>query len=80
MSIKRLSDLKPKERGKVIKVGGSGAVKRRILDMGVVRGAEIEVVRVAPLGDPIEFVVKGYNLSLRKSEAYEIEVEAEEGP
>jgi ferrous iron transport protein A len=47
-----------------------------MLDMGLVRGAEVEVVRVAPLGDPIEFTVKGYNLSLRKSEAQKIEIEA----
>ena len=76
MAIKCLSDLKPKERGIVIKVGGSGPVKRRMLDMGLVRGAEVEVVRVAPLGDPIEFTVKGYNLALRKSEAQKIEIEA----
>ena len=74
MATKRLSELKPKQKGIVVKVGALGAVKHRIMDMGLVRGAEVEVVRVAPLGDPIEFTVKGYNLSLRKSEAQAIEV------
>ena len=69
MPIKRLSELQPRQRGKVVKVGGSGPVKRRIPDMGLVSAAEVEVVWVAPLGDPIEFIVKGYNLSLRKGEA-----------
>jgi len=75
MSIKTLNQLKPGERATIVKVGGQGPVRRRILDMGVVKGAEIKVVRVAPLGDPVEFLIKGYNLSLRKSEAQEIQVE-----
>ena len=75
MSTKTLNQLKPGERATIAKVGGEGPVRRRILDMGVVKGAEIEVVRVAPLGDPIEFLIKGYNLSLRKSEAQQIQVE-----
>jgi len=72
--IKLLSELKPKDRGEIMKVKGSGSVHRRILDMGVVTGAVIEVQKVAPLGDPIEVKIKGYNLSLRKSEAKNIEV------
>jgi len=72
---KFLSELKPGERATVVQVGGQRPVRRRILDMGMVRGAEIEVVRVAPLGDPIEFLIKGYKLSLRKSEAQQIQVE-----
>ncbi len=75
MAIKSLDQLKPGERATIVKVGGQGPVRRRILDMGVVKGTEIEVVRVAPLGDPVEFLIKGYNLSLRKSEAQEIQVE-----
>ena len=75
MSIKTLNQLKPGERATIVKVGGEGPVRRRILDMGVVKGAEIEVVRVAPLGDPIEFLIKRYNLSLRVSEARQIQVE-----
>jgi Fe2+ transport system protein FeoA len=70
-----LSELKPKERGTVLKVGGSGAVRRRILDMGVVPGTEVEVVKVAPLGDPVDLLVRGYHLSLRKEEAREILIE-----
>lgn len=77
MSVKTLNQLKPGERATIIKVSGDGPVRRRILDMGVVNGAEIEVVRVAPLGDPVEFLIKGYNLSLRKSEAREIQVDTE---
>lgn len=75
MAIKSLDQLKPGERATIVKVGGEGPVRRRILDMGVVKGAEIEVVRVAPLGDPIEFLIKQYNLSLRGSEARQIQVE-----
>lgn len=67
-----LSKLKKGQKGIVVRVGGKGAVKRRMMDMGVVTGSEIRVVRVAPFGDPIEFNVKGYNLSLRKSEAKDI--------
>ena len=75
MASKPLSELKPKEKGKVVKVGGKGGVYRRILDMGVVSGTLVEVQRVAPLGDPIEIRVKGYNLTLRKEEAANIQVE-----
>ena len=70
-----LSELKPKEKGTIVKVGGDGPVRRRILDMGVVPGTEVEVVRVAPLGDPVELLIRGYHLSLRKEEAREILVE-----
>ncbi|MEA3344703.1 MAG: FeoA family protein [Chloroflexota bacterium] len=73
--VRRLSELKPGERGKVVKVGGSGAIHRRILDMGVVPGSEIEVERVAPLADPVEFKLLGYHLSLRKEEAQNVQVE-----
>ena len=60
---------------KVIKIHGEGAVKRRIMDMGITRGVEIFVRKVAPLGDPIEVTVRGYELSLRKADAESIEVE-----
>ena len=60
---------------KVIKIHGEGAVKRRIMDMGVTKGVEIYVRKVAPLGDPIEITVRGYELSLRKADAESIEVE-----
>ena len=60
---------------KVVKVHGEGAVKRRIMDMGITRGAEVHIRKVAPLGDPIEVTVRGYELSLRKADAEMIEVE-----
>ena len=59
----------------VTKVGGEGALKRRIMDMGITRGVSITVRKVAPLGDPIEITVRGYELSLRKADAEMIEVE-----
>ena len=60
---------------RVVKLHGEGAVKRRIVDMGITKGAEIFVRKVAPLGDPIEVTVRGYELSLRKADAEMIEVE-----
>jgi ferrous iron transport protein A len=59
----------------VVKLHGTGAVKRRIMDMGITRGVEIYVRKVAPLGDPVEVTVRGYELSLRKADAEMIEVE-----
>jgi len=75
MPVKVLSELKKGDKGKIIKIGGKGSIHRRLLDMGLVAGSEVEMQRVAPLGDPIEIKVKGYNLSLRKAEAASIEVE-----
>ena len=60
---------------KVVRIHGEGAVKRRIMDMGITKGVEIHVRKVAPLGDPIEITVRGYELSLRKADAENIEVE-----
>ena len=60
---------------KVIKLNGEGAVKRRIMDMGITKGVEIYIRKVAPLGDPVEVTVRGYELSLRKADADMIEVE-----
>ncbi len=60
---------------KVVRLNGEGAVKRRIMDMGITKGVEIYVRKVAPLGDPIEITVRGYELSLRKADAEMIEVE-----
>ncbi|CCZ20599.1 fe2+ transport system protein A [Candidatus Apopatosoma intestinale] len=60
---------------KVVKLHGEGAVKRRIMDMGITRGVEVYIRKVAPLGDPIEVTVRGYELSLRKADADMIEVE-----
>ncbi len=60
---------------KVVKVHGEGAIRRRIMDMGITKGVEIYVRKVAPLGDPIEVMVRGYELSLRKADADMIEIE-----
>ena len=75
MAIISLSQLEPQEKGRIVKVGGGSSIRRRLLDMGVVAGAEVEVQRIAPLGDPVEIRVKGYDLALRKEEAADIQVE-----
>ncbi|MDD5645442.1 MAG: ferrous iron transport protein A [bacterium] len=76
--LKLLKDLKSGQKGIITKVSGGGSIFRRLLDMGIGKGAEITVVRVAPLGDPIEIKVRGYNLSLRKNEASNIYVDLKE--
>ena len=63
------------ETVRVVKLHGEGAVKRRIMDMGVTKGVEVHIRKVAPLGDPVEVTVRGYELSIRKSDAEMIEVE-----
>jgi len=73
--MKRLSELKPGQKGKILQIGAIGPLKRRLMDMGVLKGEEIEVRKVAPFGDPIEVKVKSYNLSFRKKEAEGITVE-----
>lgn len=70
-----LRDLKPGQQGKVTAISTTGAMKRRIMDMGVTPGVEIRVVKVAPLGDPVEVNVRGYELSLRKDEAAQVEIQ-----
>ena len=70
-----LRDLKPGQQGKVTSISTTGAMKRRIMDMGVTPGVEIKVVKTAPLGDPVEVRVRGYELSLRKDEAAQVQVE-----
>lgn len=67
-----LKDLKPGEEGIVTSIGEKGPTRRRIMEMGVTPGAEIKVIKVAPLGDPIEINIRGYELSLRKEEAAQI--------
>ncbi len=73
--MKTLKDAKVGEKVKVVKLTGVGAVKRRIMDMGITKGVEIYIRKVAPLGDPVEVTVRGYELSLRKDDASMIEVE-----
>ena len=74
--MKTLRETKIGETVKVVKLHGEGAVKRRIMDMGITKGTESYVRKVAPLGDPVELTVRGYELSLRKADAEMIEVEA----
>ena len=73
--MKTLKQVKIGETAKVVKPHGEGAVRRRILDMGVTKGVDVYVRKVAPLGDPIEVMVRGYELSLRRVDADMIEVE-----
>lgn len=75
MTVKTLKDLKPGDKARVVKIHGAGAVKRRIMDMGVTKGSEFLVRKVAPLGDPVEINIRGYELTLRKNEGEIIEVE-----
>lgn len=72
-----LDRLKPGEKGRVRSVGGSGALRRRLLDMGITPGTLVMVRKAAPLGDPIELFLRGYELSIRKADATNIEVECE---
>ncbi len=73
--MKTLREVKIGESVKVIKLHGEGAVKRRIMDMGLTKGVTVYVRKVAPLGDPIEVTVRGYELSIRKADAAMVEVE-----
>ena len=73
--MKTLRDVKIAETVRMVKLHGEGAVKRRIMDMGMTKGTEVYVRKVAPLGDPIEVTVRNYELSLRKADAEMIEVE-----
>ena len=70
-----LRQIKVGQSAKIVRLNGVGAVKRRIMDMGLTKGVEIFVRKVAPLGDPIEVTVRGYELSLRKTDAEMIEVQ-----
>ena len=73
--MRTLKDVKIGQTVKVTKVGGEGALKRRIMDMGITKGVTIKVMKMAPLGDPIEITVRGYELTLRKADCEKIEVE-----
>lgn len=70
-----LREAKVGDTVKVVRIGGGGQVKRRVMDMGLTKGTEVSVRKIAPLGDPIELTVRGYELSIRKDEASAIEVE-----
>lgn len=73
--MKTLRDVKIGQTAKVVKLHGEGALKRRIMDMGITNGVEVYVRKVAPLGDPMEVTVRGYELSVRKGDAENVQVE-----
>lgn len=73
--MRKLSELAPGERGTVAKVAGDAEAARRLMEMGLMRGTPVEVMRLAPLGDPLEVRVRGFMLTLRRAEAEHIEVE-----
>ena len=73
--MKTLRQAKIGDTVKVVKLHGEGAVKRRIMDMGITKGVEVHIQKVAPLGDPVEVTVRGYELSLRKADAEMVEIE-----
>ena len=75
MMTQTLKETNPGKTVRVLKIGGEGPVKRRVMEMGVTRGVDIYVRKIAPLGDPLEVTVRGYALSLRKADAELIEVE-----
>ena len=64
-----LSSLEPGQKGTILRVNGSGAARRRLIDMGMTRGTRVELIGKAPFGDPLDFMVRGYHLSLRKQES-----------
>lgn len=73
--MKTLKSARVGDRVRVVKLHGEGAVKRRIMDMGLTKGVEVHIRKVAPLGDPLEVTIRGYELSLRKADANMIEIE-----
>ena len=73
--MRTLKDLRIGESARVVKLHGQGAVRRRIMDMGITRGTVVKVRKVAPLGDPFELTVRGYELSIRKADAQMVEIE-----
>ena len=75
MPVITLDKLVPGESGKITKISGKGAIRRRLVDMGLTSGAVIDMIKTSPLGDPVEYRLRGYHLSLRKSEAKTIDVE-----
>ena len=72
---KTLDQFIPGDRGRVLKVGGQGAIRRRLLDMGITPGTQILLIKTAPMGDPLEITLRGFNLSIRKEDAKYIEMD-----
>ena len=73
--MKTLKELSIGESGKIVKIGTVGALKQRFMDMGITKGTEVKILKIAPLGDPIEIEIRGYNLSIRKADAEKINIE-----
>ncbi|MCI8593645.1 MAG: ferrous iron transport protein A [Oscillospiraceae bacterium] len=73
--MKTLKEARPGETVRILKIHGEGALRRRIMDMGVTKGTELYIRKVAPLGDPVEVTVRGYELSIRRGDAQSIEIE-----
>jgi Fe2+ transport system protein A len=73
--MKTLKDVKSGETAIILKIHGEGQLRKRIMEMGITKGCEVEVIKVAPLGDPIEIALRGYDLTIRKADAESIEVE-----
>ena len=73
--MKTLKELGIGESGSIVKIGTIGALKQRFMDMGITKGTEVKVLKIAPLGDPIEIEIRGYNLSIRKADAEKIVIE-----
>jgi Fe2+ transport system protein FeoA len=78
-SHKRLSQMKEGKRARIVRVGGNGAIRRRILEMGLIKGTEVYIEKYAPLRDPMELIVKGCHISLRVEEAANVIVEPANG-
>jgi ferrous iron transport protein A len=79
MSIKiRLDELSPGQRGRIAAISSCGALRQRMMEMGLVNGAEVAVIRRAPSGDPVEILLKGYSLALRKAEAVNVFLEVDQ--
>lgn len=74
-TLKTLKEARPGETVRILKIHGEGALRRRIMDMGVTKGTELYIRKVAPLGDPVEVTVRGYELSIRRGDAQSIEIE-----
>ena len=75
--MKTLLDLKKNQKATIKKVNSTGEIKKRLMEMGALPGSEVSILKIAPLGDPLEILIKGYKLSIRKSEAKEIIIEEE---
>ena len=75
--IRVLAELAPGQQGRIVRIFGAAGIRHRLLEMGLTRGTQVELIRIAPLGDPLELAVRGYRLSVRKSEAASVVIEGD---